>query len=76
MFSIERVLLFFNADLVVFYCSDLTMEIVRYRLIGPLSHSVLTETLEAATECDVRTTGESLRGEFMTCVWMVMCSVF
>uniref|UniRef100_A0A3B4BG19 Uncharacterized protein n=1 Tax=Periophthalmus magnuspinnatus TaxID=409849 RepID=A0A3B4BG19_9GOBI len=28
---------------------DLTMEIVRYRLIGPLSHTVLAETLEAAT---------------------------
>ncbi len=35
-------------------CSDLTMEIVRYRLIGPQSHSVLAETLEAATDCDVR----------------------
>lgn len=35
--------------------SDLTMEIVRYRLIGPQSHSVLTETLEAATDCDVST---------------------
>ncbi|XP_020793062.2 ribonucleases P/MRP protein subunit POP1 isoform X2 [Boleophthalmus pectinirostris] len=30
---------------------DLTMEIVRYRLIGPLSHTVLTETLETATSC-------------------------
>lgn len=29
------------------------MEMVRYRLIGPQSHSVLTETLEAATDCDV-----------------------
>ncbi|XP_063307284.1 ribonucleases P/MRP protein subunit POP1 [Pelobates fuscus] len=28
--------------------SDLTMEIVRYRLVGPLSHSVLTEVLRAA----------------------------
>lgn len=36
-------------------CSDLTMEIVRYRLIGPQSHSVLVDTLEAATGCDVRT---------------------
>lgn len=35
-------------------CSDLTMEIVRYRLIGPQSHSVLAETLEAATDCAVR----------------------
>lgn len=35
-------------------CSDLTVEIVRYRLIGPQSHSVLAETLEAATDCDVR----------------------
>lgn len=34
--------------------SDLTMEILRYRLIGPLSHSVLTETLVPATECEVR----------------------
>ncbi|XP_070691359.1 ribonucleases P/MRP protein subunit POP1 [Pempheris klunzingeri] len=33
--------------------NDLTMEIVRYRLIGPQSHSVLAETLEAATDCDV-----------------------
>uniref|UniRef100_A0AAQ5WYS7 Uncharacterized protein n=1 Tax=Amphiprion ocellaris TaxID=80972 RepID=A0AAQ5WYS7_AMPOC len=29
--------------------NDLTMEMVRYRLIGPQSHSVLAETLEAAT---------------------------
>ncbi|KAL7984160.1 hypothetical protein Chor_002730 [Crotalus horridus] len=28
--------------------SDLTMEILRYRLIGPLSHCVLTEALKAA----------------------------
>ncbi|KAK1806740.1 hypothetical protein P4O66_005246 [Electrophorus voltai] len=33
--------------------SDLTMEIVRYRLIGPLSHSVLTETLLPATGVEV-----------------------
>ncbi|XP_074510658.1 ribonucleases P/MRP protein subunit POP1 [Sebastes fasciatus] len=32
--------------------NDLTMEIVRYRLIGPHSHSVLAETMEAATDCD------------------------
>uniref|UniRef100_A0A3Q1G3M0 POP1 homolog, ribonuclease P/MRP subunit n=1 Tax=Acanthochromis polyacanthus TaxID=80966 RepID=A0A3Q1G3M0_9TELE len=32
--------------------NDLTMEMVRYRLIGPQSHSVLAETLEAATACD------------------------
>lgn len=36
-----------------FFGSDLTMEIVRYRLIGPQSHSVLTDTLEAATVCHV-----------------------
>uniref|UniRef100_A0A3P8SDF7 POP1 homolog, ribonuclease P/MRP subunit n=1 Tax=Amphiprion percula TaxID=161767 RepID=A0A3P8SDF7_AMPPE len=30
--------------------NDLTMEMVRYRLIGPQSHSVLAETLEAATQ--------------------------
>ncbi|KAF3840428.1 hypothetical protein F7725_019145 [Dissostichus mawsoni] len=33
---------------------DLTMEIVRYRLIGPQSFSVLAETMEAATVCNVR----------------------
>ncbi|XP_040900792.1 ribonucleases P/MRP protein subunit POP1 [Toxotes jaculatrix] len=32
--------------------NDLTMEIVRFRLIGPQSHTVLAETLEAATACD------------------------
>ncbi|KAM9310736.1 ribonucleases P/MRP protein subunit POP1 isoform 2-T2 [Pholidichthys leucotaenia] len=32
--------------------NDLTMEIVRYRLIGPQAHSVLSETLEAATDCE------------------------
>lgn len=36
------------------FFSDLTMEIVRYRLIGPQSHTVLADTLEAATDCDVR----------------------
>uniref|UniRef100_A0A8C9F1Y4 POP1 homolog, ribonuclease P/MRP subunit n=1 Tax=Pavo cristatus TaxID=9049 RepID=A0A8C9F1Y4_PAVCR len=35
--------------------SDQTMEILRYRLIGPLSHSVLTETLKAASIQTVRT---------------------
>ncbi|KAI2654810.1 Ribonucleases P/MRP protein subunit POP1 [Labeo rohita] len=30
--------------------SDLTMEIVRYRLIGPLAHTVLTDTLRPASE--------------------------
>lgn len=39
------------------FFSDLTMEIVRYRLIGPQSHTVLSETLEAATACDVRVRG-------------------
>lgn len=39
----------------IFFFSDLTMEIVRYRLIGPQSHSVLTDTLEAATVCHVST---------------------
>ncbi|XP_063735349.1 ribonucleases P/MRP protein subunit POP1 isoform X3 [Eleginops maclovinus] len=32
--------------------NDLTMEIVRYRLIGPQSCSVLAETMEAATVCN------------------------
>lgn len=45
-------------------CSDLTMEIVRYRLIGPQSHSVLAETLEAATDCDVRTMTLATRKSF------------
>ncbi|XP_052000041.1 ribonucleases P/MRP protein subunit POP1 isoform X2 [Xyrauchen texanus] len=30
--------------------SDLTMEILRYRLIGPLAHRVLTDTLQPANE--------------------------
>ncbi|XP_055766839.1 ribonucleases P/MRP protein subunit POP1-like isoform X1 [Salvelinus fontinalis] len=42
--------------------SDLTMEMVRYRLIGPLSHSVLTETLDPATHCDA--TGKSRPSPF------------
>lgn len=41
--------------------SDLTMEIVRYRLIGPQSHAVLADILEAATECDVRHFGPKLK---------------
>ncbi|XP_063055641.1 ribonucleases P/MRP protein subunit POP1 [Engraulis encrasicolus] len=32
--------------------NDLTMEMVRYRLIGPLSHSVLAQTLYPATDCN------------------------
>lgn len=32
--------------------NDLTMEMVRYRLIGPQSHTVLAETLEVATSCE------------------------
>ncbi|XP_019711865.1 ribonucleases P/MRP protein subunit POP1 [Hippocampus comes] len=43
--------------------NDLTMEIVRYRLIGPQSHSVLTEALEAATDCD-----ESIKSQ-PSCLW-------
>ncbi|XP_023667281.2 ribonucleases P/MRP protein subunit POP1 [Paramormyrops kingsleyae] len=31
--------------------SDLTMELVRYRLIGPLSHMILTDTLTPAAAC-------------------------
>lgn len=46
--------LFFRPECETFwFFSDLTMEIVRYRLIGPQSHTVLAETLEAATDCDV-----------------------
>ncbi|XP_007234784.3 ribonucleases P/MRP protein subunit POP1 [Astyanax mexicanus] len=33
--------------------NDLSMEIVRYRLIGPLSHAVLTETLLPATNTEI-----------------------
>ncbi|XP_030638970.1 ribonucleases P/MRP protein subunit POP1 [Chanos chanos] len=39
--------------------SDLSMEIVRYRLIGPLSHTVLSETLEPATDCDAESKSKS-----------------
>lgn len=34
--------------------SDRSMEVLRYRLIGPLSHSVLTDTLKAASVQTVR----------------------
>lgn len=44
-----------------FPSSDLTMEIVRYRLIGPLSLSVLNEILVPATDCEVR--GVALNAE-------------
>ncbi|CAN9514059.1 unnamed protein product [Ophioblennius macclurei] len=40
--------------------NDLSMEIVRFRLIGPQSHSVLAETLEAATGCDNKSQPSSL----------------
>ncbi|KAM9852671.1 ribonucleases P/MRP protein subunit POP1 [Aulostomus maculatus] len=43
--------------------NDLTMEIVRYRLIGPQSHSVLTEMLEVATDCDERNKSQP------SCLW-------
>ncbi|XP_053737143.1 ribonucleases P/MRP protein subunit POP1 [Synchiropus splendidus] len=43
--------------------NDLTMEIVRYRLIGPQSHSVLAQTLEAATDCDERIKSQP------SCLW-------
>lgn len=41
------------SSLCVFSYSDLTMEIVRYRLIGPLSYSVLNKILIPATDCEV-----------------------
>ncbi|KAM9798405.1 ribonucleases P/MRP protein subunit POP1 [Neosynchiropus ocellatus] len=43
--------------------NDLTMEMVRYRLIGPQSHSVLAQTLEAATDCD-----EQIKSQ-PSCLW-------
>lgn len=54
--------------------SDLTMEIVRYRLIGPQSHAVLADILEAATECDVRDFGPNLvkKKELWKCVCLAM----
>lgn len=50
------------------FFSDLTMEIVRYRLIGPQSHTVLAETLEAATDCDVRIIMLTTSGTPGTCL--------
>lgn len=54
--------------------SDLTMEIVRYSLIGPQSHAVLADILEAATECDVRDFGPSLveKKELWKCVCLAL----
>lgn len=49
--------------------SDLTMEIARYRLIGPQSHAVLADILEAATECDVRLFGPNLSVWRQSFVW-------
>ncbi|XP_015261346.1 PREDICTED: ribonucleases P/MRP protein subunit POP1 [Gekko japonicus] len=41
---------------------DLTMEILRYRLIGPLSHCVLTESLKAASvHTDLGTTDSEIK---------------
>ncbi|XP_064196709.1 ribonucleases P/MRP protein subunit POP1 [Anguilla rostrata] len=42
---------------------DLTMEIVRYRLIGPLSHSVLTDALTPASVCEAASKPET------SCFW-------
>lgn len=43
------------------------MEIVRLRLIGPQSHTVLAEALEAATDCDVRVIMLTASGTPGTC---------
>ncbi|KAJ8353849.1 hypothetical protein SKAU_G00214160 [Synaphobranchus kaupii] len=42
---------------------DLTMEILRYRLIGPLSHSVLTDALTPASVCETASKPET------SCFW-------
>ncbi|XP_072547652.1 ribonucleases P/MRP protein subunit POP1 [Salminus brasiliensis] len=39
--------------------NDLSMEMVRFRLIGPLSHAVLTETLLPAANTEIDTKGTS-----------------
>lgn len=44
------------------------MEIVRYRLIGPQSHTVLAEALEAATDCDVRNNFRNALDMFVLCI--------
>ncbi|KAM9626872.1 ribonucleases P/MRP protein subunit POP1 [Trichechus inunguis] len=49
--------------------SDLTMEMNRYRLIGPLSHSILTEALKAAS---VHTEGEDTE-KTPHCWWIETC---
>ncbi|XP_028835953.1 ribonucleases P/MRP protein subunit POP1 isoform X2 [Denticeps clupeoides] len=43
-----------KSDLTGIVINDITMEIVRYRLIGPLSHSVLSETLSPAPDCEMK----------------------
>ncbi|XP_066532885.1 ribonucleases P/MRP protein subunit POP1 [Hoplias malabaricus] len=45
-----------ETDIVI---NDLSMEILRYRLIGPLSNAVLTETLLPATNSEVGATASS-----------------
>ncbi|KAJ8394600.1 hypothetical protein AAFF_G00044030 [Aldrovandia affinis] len=42
---------------------DLTMEIMRYRLIGPQSHSVLTDALTPASDCEAASKSET------SCFW-------
>ncbi|XP_022440431.1 ribonucleases P/MRP protein subunit POP1 isoform X2 [Delphinapterus leucas] len=49
--------------------SDLTMEMNRFRLIGPLSHSILTEALKAAS---VHTEGEDTE-KTPHCWWIEAC---
>ncbi|XP_026987289.1 ribonucleases P/MRP protein subunit POP1 isoform X2 [Sagmatias obliquidens] len=49
--------------------SDLTMEMNRFRLIGPLSHSILTEALKAAS---VHTEGEDTE-KTPHCWWIETC---
>uniref|UniRef100_A0A9L0TL34 POP1 homolog, ribonuclease P/MRP subunit n=1 Tax=Equus caballus TaxID=9796 RepID=A0A9L0TL34_HORSE len=49
--------------------SDLTMEMNRFRLIGPLAHAILTETLKAAS---VHTEGEDTE-KTPHCWWVETC---
>ncbi|XP_078254160.1 ribonucleases P/MRP protein subunit POP1 [Rhinoraja longicauda] len=53
---------------------DLTMEILRYRLVGPLSHSVIFEVLQPAVVLeDSEATGEAMEASEVPCWWSRYC---
>ncbi|XP_062916061.1 ribonucleases P/MRP protein subunit POP1 isoform X2 [Mobula hypostoma] len=52
---------------------DLTMEILRYRLIGPLSHSVIAEVLQPAVVMENSEVTEATETRALPCWWSQYC---